>query len=142
MCKFCEGLFEKKYKMNWNMRSSYSDDNFCEKVLNDSCENCSQCNIHYSLSGGKIEETRHAYIQCEYEFNNGDIVMKNFTEPLNINYCPYCGKKLTENMVKYEDIGDHISCIEDGNGNSWDYDNYKTCKDIVEKYGINLGSNI
>lgn len=141
MCKFCEGLFEKDCSMRWNMRSSYSDDNFCEKIF-DSCENCSQCNIHYILKGVKIEETGHVFINCEYTYTNGDIVMKNFTESLNINFCPYCGKQLAENMVKFEDIGEYIADIEDSSGNSWDYDSYESYKNLVEKYGIDLGSNI
>ena len=53
MCKFCEGLFEEEFEMHWNMRSQYTDDNFCEKILNDSCENCSECNIRYRLRGRK-----------------------------------------------------------------------------------------
>lgn len=130
MCKFCEGLFEKEFEMHWNMRSQYTDDNFCEKILNDSCENCSECNIRYRLRGRKISETGHAYIQCDYKFDNGYVVMWNSTEPLNINYCPYCGRQLAENLVNYEDIGDYISDIEDDKNESWDYESYKIEKEF------------
>ena len=107
-CKFCVGLFDEEYEMRWNMRSCYADDNFCEKVLNNTCENCEECSINYFLRGRKNKETGNAYIQCDYHFNNGDIVIWNSTEPLNINYCPYCVKRLTDNLVNYEDIGNHI----------------------------------
>lgn len=130
MCKFCEGLFDKEYDMRWNMRSNYADDNFCEKVLNDSCENCTQCSINYTLRGRKIDETGHVYIQCDYKFDNGDIVMWNSTEPLNINYCPYCGRKLADNLVNYEDIGNHVADIEDKENESWDYESYKIEKEF------------
>lgn len=125
MCKFCEGLFDKEYEMQWNMRSKYADDNFCEKVLEDTCENCKQCNMSYVLMGRKVKETGHVYISCSYKFDNGDIVMWNSTEPLNINYCPYCGRQLAKNLVDYNDIGDHIYDMQDEEGNSWDYDAYK-----------------
>lgn len=129
-CKFCEGLFDEEYKMYWNMRSSCIDDNFCEKVLNNTCENCIECKTNYILSGRKNNDTGHAYIQCDYKFNNGYIVIWNFTEPLNINYCPYCGRRLAKNLVKYEDIGNHISDIENEKGESWDYEDYKIRKEF------------
>ena len=129
-CKFCEGLFNKEYEMTWNMRSSYADDNFCEKVLNDTCEDCHECNIKYILRGRKVKDTGRAYIQCDYKFDNGDIIIWNSTEPLNINYCPYCGKRLADNLVRYEDIGNHISDTENDKGESWDYENYKIMKEL------------
>ena len=129
-CKFCVGLFDKGYKMHWNMRSNYIDDNFCEKVLNDTCENCQECNVSYILNGWKGKETGYTYIQCDYKFDNGDIVMWNFTEPLNINYCPYCGKQLSDSLIRHEDIGNHITDIEDDKGESWDYENYKIIKEL------------
>ena len=131
-CKFCEGLFDEGYKMIWNMRSSYAEDNFCEKVLNNTCENCTECNAEYYLQGWKNKQTGHASISCNYKFSNGDIVIWNFTEPLNINYCPYCGKRLADNLVRYEDMGDHISDIESNQGESWDYEDYK----IRKKFNI------
>ena len=133
-CKFCEGLFDEEYKMIWNMRSSYVDDNFCEKVLNNTCENCTECNAEYYLQGWKNEQTGHTSISCNYKFSNGNIVIWNSTEPLCINYCPYCGRQLAKNLVKYEDIGNHITDIEDDNGEDWDYESYK----IGKEFGIEL----
>ena len=131
-CKFCEGLFDKEYKMNWSMRNSYADDNFCEKVLGNTCENCTECSVRYFLTGSISKETGRAWITCDYKFDNGDIMIGNFTEPLYINYCPYCGRQLAKNLVKYEDIGNHITDIEDDNGEDWDYESYK----IEKEFGI------
>ena len=124
-CKFCEGIFNKEYEMRWNMRSCYADDNFCEKILNNTCENCQECNVDYILNGWKSKETGNTYIQCNYKFNNGDIIIWNYTEPLKINYCPYCARQLANDLVNYEDIGNHISDIESSQGESWDYETYK-----------------
>jgi hypothetical protein len=129
-CKFCEGLFDEEYKMIWNMRSSYADDNFCEKVLNNTCENCQECNVDYILNGWKSKETGNTYIQCNYKFNNGDIIMWNYTEPLRINYCPYCARQLANDLVNYEDIGNHISDIENDKCESWNYEDYKIKKEF------------
>ena len=130
MCKFCEGLFEKEYEMHWSMRSQYADDNLCEKLLNDSCDNCQECNIEYKLRGRKLEDTGHSYIQCDYKFTNGDVIMWNSTEPLNINYCPYCGKQLSDKLIDLDDIGNHIVDIIDNNNESWYYESYKIEKEF------------
>ena len=130
MCKFCEGLFEEEYEIHWNMRSQYADDNLCEKLFNDSCSNCQECNIEYKLRGRKLEDTGHSYIQCDYKFTNGDVIMWNSTEPLNINYCPYCGKQLSDKLIDLDDIGNHIVDIIDNNNESWDYESYKIEKEF------------
>lgn len=130
MCKFCEGLFDKEYEMEWCMRTSYADDNLCEKIFNDSCEKCNECNISYRLTGRRLKERKTNYINCSYKFTNGDITMWNSTEPLTINYCPYCGKQISENLVDLDDIGNHIVDIIDKNGDSWDYESYKLNKEF------------
>lgn len=128
MCKFCEGLFDNRYSMEWLMRSSYADDNFCEKVFNDSCENCKECNHTYRLKGYKINN--NSMLINEYEFNNGDIKIWNSSEALHINYCPYCGKQISKDIVKYDDIHNHVSDIYDNDGDSWDYENYTILKEL------------
>lgn len=122
MCKFCENVFDKGYDMKWNMRTSFSDDNFCEKVLEDTCDNCKKCNTMYKLNGGYREESDQAYLSCEYKFDNGDIIMHNFTEELPINFCPYCGKQLVKNITDFDDIGSHKAEIVDENNKSLNYD--------------------
>ena len=122
MCKFCENVIDKGYDMKWNMRASISDDNFCEKVLEDRCENCKKCDTIYKLNGGYIDDSDQVYLRCEYKFDNGDIIMHNFTEPLPINFCPYCGKQLVENIINFDDIGSHKAEIVDENNKSLNYD--------------------
>ena len=128
MCKFCEGLFEENFEIRWNMRSEYADSNFCEKVLNCDCTNCSECSIYYKIRGWKNKQTEKASIQCDYKFDNGEIIMWNSTEPLSINYCPYCGKQLSDNKIDFDDISDHIVSMTDNNGDNWDYETYKVIK--------------
>ncbi len=133
MCKFCEGLFKEGHEIIWNMRNEYCDSNFCEKIFNNECSSCSECSIFYKLRGWKNEQSKKASIQCEYKFDNGEIVMWNFTEPLNINYCPYCGKQLSEKKIDFDDIGSHVVDMEDKNGESWDYELYKIVKNERRK---------
>lgn len=129
MCKFCEGLFERGHGMEWNMRGEYADSNFCEKVLDNMCDNCDKCFVQYKLNGWKgIND--NMYIQCDYKFDNGNIVMWNSTEPLRINYCPYCGKQLSKDIIDCDDIGDHIIDIVDKNGDTWDYESYLSNKEV------------
>lgn len=128
MCKFCEGIFKEGCKMQWNMRSSYADDNFCDKVMNSECGNCEKCSMEYKPSGFMMPDTKGCYIDCEYKFDNGNIVMWNFTEPLRINYCPFCGKALSDEMVDMNDISSHICDIVDNNEEAWDYDEYSALK--------------
>lgn len=127
MCKFCEGLFDKDYKMEWNTRSEYADSNFCEKVLNNECSKCKQCFTQYKLDGFISNE--NTYIVCDYKFTNGDIVMWNSTEPLRINYCPYCGKRISKDIIDLNSIEEHIvDIVINENGDSWDYESYKLDK--------------
>ena len=44
-------LFNDEREIEWYMRSEYADDNFCEKVFNNSCDNCKKCSIQYILKG-------------------------------------------------------------------------------------------
>lgn len=106
MCKFCEGLFDSGHKVEWHMRSEYADDNFCEKIFNNSCENCEKCNTKYILKGYLFDN--QAYIICDYNFTNGDILIWNSTESLPINYCPYCGRKISKNIINFTYISDYI----------------------------------
>ena len=48
--------------------------------------------------------------------------MHNFTEPLPINFCPYCGKQLVENIIDFDDIGSHKAEIVDENNKLLNYD--------------------
>lgn len=114
MCKFCEGLFKEKKEIIWEMRNSYADDNFCEKILNDNCEECKMCDISYRLTGWYLNKV--PYIMCSYKFNNGDILMWNSTESLPINYCPYCGEKINlDKMVDFNNIGSYVVNMIDKN---------------------------
>ena len=125
MCKFCDGLFREDKEIIWSMRNNYADDNFCEKVLGDDCEKCEQCKVEYRLKGYKLEENDNCYMYCSYKFDNGDILMWNSTETLQINYCPYCGKQLSKNMINFDDIGDwEVDMIDPKTNEPWDYQNY------------------
>ena len=114
MCKFCEGLFNDKREVEWYMRSEYADDNFCEKVFNNSCDNCKKCSNQYILKGYLFDN--RAYIVCDYKFTNGDILMWNSTEPLPVNYCPYCGRKLSKSIIDFNNIGGNAINMLDKEG--------------------------
>lgn len=109
MCNFCDKLFKQNSEMQWNMRSEYSDSNFCEKVLNNNCSDCDECFTQYKLSG--YIHNNNAYICCDYKYTNGDIMMWNYTESLPINHCPYCGKQLSKDIVDFNSIGSHIATM-------------------------------
>lgn len=99
MCEFCRNPAEYK-KYGVPIRNSYDSDNFCEVLYDNDCEDCSSgCadkNFHFtiykwqeSLSFGFI----HATPKC---------TIAQTSEMVAINYCPWCGEKISEQEVPFE----------------------------------------
>ena len=98
MCKFCEDY--SRYKtFRVPVRSSYTDDNFCEKIRDCDCRECNGCsddNFHFALYSWENGIWLGYHHQMNCKGSDEDIVVSQTSEGLYFNYCPWCGRKLTE----------------------------------------------
>lgn len=113
MCEFCDALINNK-KINWLVRSDYASDNFCEYINDSNCELCQQCDRQFSITSWDYDNGK--YISLDFlgkctDKNGTDVIIHPFTESLRFNYCPICGKQISE-YVKTE-LSYHKIEIED-----------------------------
>ncbi len=99
MCKFCDNYSEHK-KYGIAVRNSYANDNFCE-VLRDidcvACNGCSDKNFHFTIY--KWEEL----VSFGFIHEIPECTVAQTSEHLKINYCPWCGEKLTNEIIPFEE---------------------------------------
>lgn len=111
MCKFCEALLGKKTIL-WSERSYMSDDNFCENVCNYwDCDNCGGCDkAGFALSSYILDgEVR---VSVEYYRSGYGTTVHPFSECMPFNFCPFCGKQISEVIVEFNE-NDYRYSIEE-----------------------------
>lgn len=110
MCQFCDNLKAKNYILP--QRTTFACDNLCEVMtakierfggvdcsLGTDCEECDGClfeNIRFEL---------YAYdnrISVGYFHKIKEAVIAPYSESIDINFCPWCGKQITDNLVDFE----------------------------------------
>ena len=116
MCDFCSNIKNRNKEIIWLVRSTYADDNVCEYVNNKNCENCKGCNMHFKLSG--YEYDGNTYVGVEYcqvitPNNSEDVIIRPFSESVQFNYCPFCGKQISKNILPFNDIKQYSIEIRD-----------------------------
>ncbi|MBU5331679.1 hypothetical protein KQI61_05675 [Anaerocolumna aminovalerica] len=110
LCKFCDDLKWRTYIVP--QRSTYACDNMCEIMTSKieqfgeeifltgtDCSNCDGC-----------KEENHTFLIRTYENRIGfDYVahvkgmhVMPTSEMLDINYCPWCGRRISEQEVSFE----------------------------------------
>lgn len=92
MCVFCE----KTNTLELEIRSTYSDDNICESI---SCENCFGCSDNRLSMIINKDNLNNSYINLEYFKNKKGEINHPYSEQLHINYCPFCGEKISEDTL-------------------------------------------
>lgn len=109
MCKFCDDLKWREYKVM--QRSDDACDNLCEIMtaklenidgevfsLGSDCSDCDGCKDY----GFKLF-TYNNRIGFSYRQNIKQLHIGKNSEMLDINYCPWCGKRLNNEVdVKFE----------------------------------------
>lgn len=100
MCEFCKN--HDKYTIyRVPLRSTYADDNLCEKIVDDNCGTCNcGCadeNYHFTLYKSKN------WIQLGFHRKLADLIISPFSELLHINYCPWCGEKLSDKDKTFDE---------------------------------------
>lgn len=119
MCAFCETLMQESHKQNeikWSVRSTFADDNVEEAL---SCEYKKDWLENFSafkIYGYEYEDD--IYVGIDYrkeltEKNGGRCVISPFSEGVQFNYCPMCGKQISKNIKSFEDYSPHIIYIDE-----------------------------
>lgn len=105
MCKFCDDLTWKTYMVP--QRNTSSADNQCEfgsplfngEISYSTCDNCDGCkegNHHFGLT---LWENR---LILSYVSRIKKLIIEPSSENIKINFCPWCGKPLTDNPVDFD----------------------------------------
>lgn len=92
-------------RIDIQVRSTYADDNVCEYINNDNCEFCPRCFMIFRFYGFNIDENLHVgieYNQEIYDKNKNKIIVSPFSESLQFNYCPFCGRQISKNIKRFE----------------------------------------
>ena len=99
MCEFCDSLEYKEVIIP--NRTSLADDNICdfaspdESGYNHSCKDCYGCseeNNYFSIT------TWDDNLYLNYYHKIKDVIIAPISARFSINYCPMCGRKITENI--------------------------------------------
>lgn len=106
MCKFCDDLSWKTYIVP--QRNTSADDNQClfgsplildGEVFDNTCDNCDGCkkdNRHFGLT---LWENN---LKLDYVSRIKKLIIEPSSESIRINFCPWCGKSLTDNPVDFD----------------------------------------
>ena len=98
MCEFCKNLDEHKI-YGIEVRTAYAKDNFCDVLRDNDCEPCNGCvneNFHFTLY------TYKDMVQFGFIHEIPECTVAQTSEYIKINYCPWCGRKLTNDPVPFE----------------------------------------
>lgn len=105
MCKFCENVTNREKEIVWNVRSTYADDNICEFVNDKNCSSCDRCEMYFNLTG--YEHNNNIYVGVGYNqkissLQGEEVIIRPFSETIHFNYCPFCGNKISKDMIEFE----------------------------------------
>ena len=98
MCEFCKD-YNRHIRYGVPYRTQYADDNLCEKIMDDICDDCYGCmdeNLHFSLAKWRN------MIWLGFHHEIGDTIISKTSEGLFINYCPWCGEKLNDEFEPFD----------------------------------------
>lgn len=98
MCKFCQNFNEHK-KYGIAIRNAYADDNFCEILRSTNCDTCNGCideDFHFTLYKWRD------MIQMGFIHEIPECTVAQTSEHLKINYCPWCGERLADEIAPFE----------------------------------------
>lgn len=100
-----------------SQRTTSADDNVCEiaspwvtdegevvDYISDcsDCKGCAKDNKHFMLSSWEN------YISLGYVHEIKKLIIRPYSEAVQINYCPWCGRKLVDELVEFEEC--HCGC--------------------------------
>lgn len=130
MCKFCESIIDKSRNIEWCQRSVSADDKFC-RLFDDNCENCEECTDTFALYGWMCNDNMS--IAIEHKRTKEDVKIHSFSEGLHINYCPYCGKQVSKDIIDFDNIPQNKVEVYNLDGSTYDYEMDKFIESLNNK---------
>lgn len=117
MCKFCDVLTSTthKEKISWSVRSTFADDNIIETLENDHCvawmEDCADFKLKsYTHEGNTFVGVE--YRQELTKKNREKVIISPFSETIQFNFCPICGKQISNTVKDFKDYYNSQISIE------------------------------
>lgn len=112
MCRFCKGLFEEDRKLLWGVRSTMGDDNVCEFVNGDTYNPKDECIMDFELGGARGKDMCARltlfYKQVIRRHDGVTVSIRPFSEPIQVNYCPFCGDQVSSSVKDPNDYSDYL----------------------------------
>lgn len=106
MCEFCDSITDRNKEITWLVRSTYADDNICDFVNENICSSCNGCNMNFSLDGYVWDDNVVVGIKYEQKIISStgyEVVVHPFSETIQFNYCPICGKQISKYIKDFKD---------------------------------------
>jgi hypothetical protein len=107
MCKFCENITDEKSEFIWVVRNAGAEDNICEFVNNNTCDECNGCaNLKFGIRGYNIDGNVRvgiSFYQNILSYRNEDVVINPYSETQQFNFCPFCGKQISKDVVSFNE---------------------------------------
>jgi len=116
MCKFCDSLTDQDKEITWSVRSIMADDNICEFVNEKDCSECGGCQMYFTLNGYNFDGEINVDVMYTQKLKSKDgieVIIRPFSEGIQFNFCPICGKQISQNIKAWEDYYEHQISIDD-----------------------------
>lgn len=105
MCNFCDNLnYETKNKIIWNVRSTYADDNIYEFAEHENDYDFVDNQCWFDITGYKADGNTLVgigYNQILSGEKIGEVNILPFSETIQFNYCPMCGKQISKDIKEF-----------------------------------------
>lgn len=116
MCNFCDNLnYDTKNKIIWCVRSRYADDNLYEFLEENNDYKYLENECWFEIKGHTINENTYVgieYHQIFYGSKTGEIKVLPFSEHVQFNYCPMCGKQISKTIKEFTGDGYNLFLME------------------------------
>jgi hypothetical protein len=110
MCGFCQALENESKEITWHVRSVYADDNVCEYI------NGYDTKVAFKLNSYNHDGKIIVGVEYRQEINSRDnekIIISPFSEMIQFNFCPICGKQISKEIKDFENYYSHQIDIDD-----------------------------
>ena len=112
MCDFCENTYQNEFRVS--VKDEYEDDNLCEFLSPDGmggydCEDCDGCDDNNHMFTLSYD---HRGINLGYVHKVRGTNIMPFSEDIRINFCPWCGRQIEDDIVEFNEI-EHISPLDE-----------------------------
>lgn len=104
MCQFCETLTDGNKEIVWSARSTMADDNITD-IISERGQIVEELS-KFEIYGYEREGKTFVGIQYREEMvlqNKEKVIISPFSETIQFNFCPICGKQISDEVKKFGD---------------------------------------